>query len=226
MKQPTSNLYLIFDMDGTLIDSNPTHKEAYTQFLARYDITLTDDDFKEHISGRMNPDIMTYFFGTKGEKLTNERIAELTREKETLFQQLYSPRIEPIKGLIEFLHAAQAAHLPMALATSAPQMNVDFVFDRLGIRQFFRVVITDADVTEGKPEPMVFSKAADELGASPAHCLVFEDSDKGVEAARKAGMAVVALTTSHEPEATQHADHVIDEYTQIQVDQLADLLRH
>lgn len=221
MKQPTNNLYLIFDMDGTLIDSNPTHKEAYTQFLARYDIQLTDDDFKEYISGRMNPDILKHFFG---DDLTDERIADLTHEKESLFQELFAPRIEPVKGLIEFLHAAKAADLPMALATSAPQMNVDFVFDRLGIRQFFRVVITDADVTAGKPDPMVFRKAAERLGADPAQCLVFEDSANGVEAARAAGMAVVALTVSHEPEATENADRVIDDYTQLRVDELAQLV--
>lgn len=211
-------------MDGTLIDSNPTHKEAYTQFFARYDINVTDDDFKQHISGRINPDIMTYFFDKKGEKLTDQRIDKLIHEKETLFQQLYSPKIEPIKGLIPFLMDLKYADIPMALATSAPVMNVDFVFDKLGIRQFFQQVITDKDVTVGKPDPAVFQLAAERLGADPASCVVFEDSAKGVEAAKNAHMAVVSLTTSHEPEATEKADRVIDDYTQIQVDQLSSLL--
>ena len=224
MTHSANQLYLIFDMDGTLIDSNPTHKEAYKQFFARYDIELTDDDFKEQISGRMNPEILTYFFKQKGEKLSEERIQELTREKETLFQQLYAPKIEPVKGLTEFLMAAKAADIPMALATSAPQMNVDFVFDRLGIRQYFQQVVTEADVDKGKPNPSVFKIAADRLGSDSAHSIVFEDSDKGVEAAQKAGMVVVALTTSHEPEATEKAERVIDDYTQIKVDQLRGLL--
>ncbi|GAB3491841.1 hypothetical protein GCM10027341_05290 [Spirosoma knui] len=95
---------LIFDMDGTLIDSNPTHKEAYTQFLKRYDIELTDDDFMKYISGRMNPEILRHFFGDDS---TEERIRELTKEKETLFQELYAPRIQPINGLLPFLNSAR-----------------------------------------------------------------------------------------------------------------------
>jgi beta-phosphoglucomutase family hydrolase len=225
MKNSTNGLYLIFDMDGTLIDSNPTHKEAYTQFFARYDIELTDEGFKDHISGRMNPDILTYFFGEKGEELSEQRIEELTREKETLYQQLFEPAIKPINGLTEFLMGVQDAHIPMALATSAPMMNVDFVFDKLGIRQFFQQIVTEADVTTGKPDPAVFRIAAERLGADPAQCIVFEDSAKGVEAAQAAGMVVVALTVSHEPEATEHADRVIDDYTQIRVDELGTLLR-
>jgi HAD superfamily hydrolase (TIGR01509 family) len=211
-------------MDGTLIDSNPTHKEAYTQFLARYDIELTDELFKERISGRMNPDILTYFFGEKGEQLTEERIDELAREKETLYQQLFAPKIKPIAGLTEFLMAAQSADIPMALATSAPMMNVDFVFDKLGIRQFFQQLVTDADVEQGKPDPTVFRFAAERLGAAPEQCIVFEDSANGVEAAQKAGMVVVALTVSHEPDATERADRVIDDYTQISVDELSGML--
>lgn len=224
MADATNKIYLIFDMDGTLIDSNPTHKIAYTEFFSRYDIHLTDEGFKDHISGRMNPDIMTYFFGEKGEKLSDERIDELSREKETLYQQLYAPKIEPVKGLTQFLMAVRDADIPMALATSAPMMNVDFVFDKLGIRQFFQQVVTDADVKSGKPDPSVFQIAAERLGADPACCLVFEDSAKGVEAAQNATMKVVALTTSHEPEATEKADKVIDDYTQIKVDQLLGLL--
>ena len=218
-------LFLLFDMDGTLTDSNPTHKEAYTQFFARYDIELTDDDFKEQISGKMNPEIMTYFFKEKkGEKLSKERLDELTREKEALYQDLFAPKIKPIKGLHEFLMAVEAAKFPMALATSAPMINVDFVFEKLGIRQFFQEIVTDKDVEKGKPEPDVFRVAAERLGAKPDQCIVFEDSAKGVESAKKAKMVVVCLTVSHEPEATEQADRVIDDYTQIRVDELAGMV--
>ncbi|MBO0947635.1 HAD family hydrolase [Fibrella forsythiae] len=224
MTDTNNTLYLIFDMDGTLIDSNPTHREAYTQFFARHGIKISDDDFTQHISGRINTEIMTFFFGQKGKKLTDKQIEELVVEKETLFQQLYSPIIRPIAGLPGFLMAVKAAGIPMALATSAPLLNVDFVFDKLGIRQFFQHVITDGDVPKGKPDPAVFRIAADRMGADPVRCLVFEDSAKGVEAAQHAGMKVIALKTSHEPEATEKADLVIDAYTQIKVDQLSGML--
>ncbi|MBO0930276.1 HAD family hydrolase [Fibrella aquatilis] len=216
-----SPLYFLFDMDGTLIDSNPTHKEAYTQFFARYDIELTDDDFKEHISGKMNPEIMPYFFEQKGEKLDDKRLQELTTEKETLYQQLMAPKLVPVAGLTDFLQAVQQAGIPMALATSAPMMNVDFVLDGLHIRQFFQEIVTDADVEKGKPEPDVFQVAAQRLGARPDQCVVFEDSAKGVESAQKAKMKVVALSISHEPEATDKADLAIDDYVGLTVEKIS-----
>lgn len=223
MTTNTPPLYFLFDMDGTLIDSNPTHKEAYTQFFARYDIELTDEDFKEHISGKMNPEIIPHFFEQKGEEINDERLQDLTTEKETLFQHLLAPKLAPVAGLADFLQAAKQAQIPMALATSAPMMNVDFILNGLHIRQFFREIVTAADVKQGKPAPDVFQVAAERLGAKPNQCIVFEDSAKGVEAAQKARMKVVALSISHEPEATDKADLAIDDYVGLTVEKVREL---
>lgn len=181
-------------MDGTLMDSNPTHQEAYTKFLKRYGIDLTDDDFKEQISGRMNPEIMKHFFG---DDLADERIEALTQEKEKLFQELYAPRIKPVGGLLNFLNRAHDAHIRMALATSAPLMNVRFMYDHIPVESFFEQIVTDRDVTVGKPDPTVFRIAAERLGVEPRQCVVFEDSPAGVEAAR----------CGHERRGAHHVAH-------------------
>lgn len=222
MEKETNVPVLIFDMDGTLIDSNPTHKEAYTQFLKRYEITLTDEDFIRYISGRMNPDIMKHFFG---EDIEPARIEELTREKETLFQKLYAPSIKPINGLVPFLNSVHQAGFPMVLATSAPMMNVAFVFDHLPIGSFFKEIVSEQDVAVGKPDPTVFRLAAERVGAQAEQCLVFEDSQPGVEAAHQAGMRVIVLTTTHRPDELNEADLAIDDYTQVSVSQLRDLMK-
>ncbi|MEZ0538848.1 HAD family hydrolase [Fibrella arboris] len=149
----------------------------------------------------------------------------LTHEKETLFQQLYALKIAPVSGLAAFLRAVKEAGMPTALATSAPQMNVDFVFDKPGIRSYFQTVITDADVPAGKPDPAVVKIAAERLPAPASRCVVFDDSAKGVDAAQRADMALVGLTVSHEPEATEKADLVIDDYTQVNLDHIFSLIR-
>ena len=218
-QQPASAL--IFDMDGTLIDSNPTHKEAYTQFLKRHDIDLSDEDFMTYISGRMNPDVMKHFFG---DDISPERIGELTQEKETIFQDVYAPSIKPINGLLPFLKSAHEAGFPMVLATSAPMMNVRFVFDHLPIEPFFAKIVSEQDVAVGKPDPTVFRLAAERVGAEPGQCLVFEDSQAGVQAARDAGMTVIGLTTTHTPEELGEVERAIDDYTQLSVSELRQMV--
>ncbi|MEZ0538847.1 HAD hydrolase-like protein [Fibrella arboris] len=90
MSKSRRALYLIFDMDGTLIDSDPTHKATYKQFFARYEINVTGADFKDHLSGRMNPDILTYFFSQKGENFPRSRSGRLPMRKRRSFNN-YMP---------------------------------------------------------------------------------------------------------------------------------------
>jgi HAD superfamily hydrolase (TIGR01509 family) len=222
MENSSTKPVLIFDMDGTLIESNPTHKEAYKQFLKRYDIDLTEEDFMNHISGRMNPDVLKHFFG---DDITPERIQELTKEKETLFQELYAPEIKPIEGLIHFLNTVREAGFLMVLATSAPMMNVRFVFDHIPIEQFFTGIVSEEDVEVGKPDPTVFRLAAERVLSTPDQCLVFEDSQPGVQAAHDAGMKVVVLTTTHTPDELGDADLVIGDYTQVSVAHLRQIMQ-
>ncbi|CCH51174.1 Phosphorylated carbohydrates phosphatase TM_1254 [Fibrisoma limi BUZ 3] len=214
-------LALIFDMDGTLIDSNPTHKEAYRQFFTRFDINLTDDDFEQHIAGRSNPDILKHFLG---DDLSPQKITALKQQKESLFQELFESKIKPIRGLLPFLKQVKDAGLLTALATSAPMMNVRFLFQHVPIEAYFDKIVCDRDVTDGKPDPAIFQVAARKLKADPARCIVFEDSQAGVESARAAGMRVVALTTNGQEKDTRHADLVIDTYSEITVAKLQKLM--
>ena len=208
---------LIFDVDGTLIDSNPSHKEAYKQFFKNHDITISDDDFEQFISGRMDPDIMKHFFG---EDITPEQIDAYTNEKETLYQKIYAPKIKPIDGLLPFLQQVKEAGIPMAIATSGPKMNVDFLFEHIPLQPFFAQIVCSQDIQDGKPAPQIFEVAAQKLGQSADQCIVFEDSPPGVEAAKKAGMRIVALTTSLSPDELKAANLVINNYEDVNVDKL------
>lgn len=212
---------LIFDVDGTMIDSNPSHKEAYKQFFKAHNITISDDDFEQYISGRMNPDIMKHFFG---DDIKPEQIDQFTKEKETLYQKLFAPKIKPLDGLLPFLQQAKEQGIRMAIATSGPQMNVDFLFEHIPLHPFFDEIVCSKDIEDGKPAPQIFEVAAQRLKQSADQCIVFEDSPPGIEAAQKAGMQIVALTTSLPPDQLKAANLVINNYEEVDVDKLKKIM--
>jgi beta-phosphoglucomutase len=118
------------------------------------------------------------------------------QEKEGLYRELSKGRLSPMKGLIELIDRLRGDRIPMALATSAPKANVVHTLAELDLASAFPVIVRGDEVARGKPAPDVFIEAARRLGVDPADCLVFEDAPMGVEAAKAAGMSVVALTTS------------------------------
>ena len=182
----------IFDMDGVIVDSNPTHKIALQQFCKQHGYDLTEQQLREKIYGRTNRDWLLNLFGN----LSEETIRKYAFEKESLFRELYLD-IKPVTGLIPFLEKLDALKIPRAIATSAPRANVDFTLLHTHIERFFPIILDDSFVTHGKPDPEIYLKSAAALGLDPAHCVVFEDSLSGVMAGKRAGCKVVGITTTH-----------------------------
>ena len=211
---------VIFDMDGTLVDNNPYHVKAWQAFYQKRGRELSLDAYKQNINGRVAKDIFPYIFQRQIEP---EEIALLSDEKESLYRELYKPHIKPIDGLVPFLEELQHAGLPMAIATSGLPVNIDFLFERLVIKEYFKSIIDASQITKGKPDPEIFLKAAQSLNASPLNCVAFEDSVSGIAAAKAAGMKVIALTTMQKREFIQQADLIIDDYTQINLQLLQEL---
>jgi HAD superfamily hydrolase (TIGR01509 family) len=197
----------IFDMDGVLVDSNPTHKIALKQFCKKHGYDLSEKDLREKIYGRTNRDWLLNLFG----KLDDATIRAYAEEKEALFRELYVD-IKPLDGLRSFLERVEAAGIPKAIATSAPRANVDFTIIRTNISNFFPVILDDSFVTVGKPDPQIYLKSAATLGLPPAQCVVFEDSLSGVMAGKRAGCKVVGVTTTHTREELAETDMNIDNF--------------
>jgi beta-phosphoglucomutase len=133
----------------------------------------------------------------------------LAQEKDVLYRDMYRPHRRAIGGFEDFVTRARADGVQLAVATSAPPANIVFTLDELDLRRHFDAVVGAADVARGKPHPDVFLKAAEKLGANPADCIVFEDAPMGVEAARRAGMRAVVITTTLPAEAFKEFDNVI-----------------
>ena len=181
-------------MDGVLVDSTTVHMEAWRVYLDRHGITLPD--LGERMLGKHNDDIVRDFFGEPD--MTQEDVVSHGARKEELYRELMADELmnSLVPGVIPFL--ARHRKVPMALASNAEIGNIDFVLDGAGIRHFFRVVISGNQVSRPKPHPDIYLAAAEKLGTEPQGCVVFEDSETGVQAARAAGMYIVALTTTRE----------------------------
>jgi beta-phosphoglucomutase family hydrolase len=197
----------IFDLNGTMIDDMHYHAQAWYDILNNdLKAGLTWDEVKVQMYGK-NSELLERIFGKN--HFSNERMKELSLEKERRYQQEFLPKLSLIPGLQKFLEKAKKLNIPMAIGTAAIPFNVDFVLDNLKIRNFFEAIVSADDVTESKPNPETFIKCAQILDMEPSACIVFEDALKGIEAALNAGMESVVLTTMHPAEDFSSYKNVI-----------------
>jgi beta-phosphoglucomutase len=203
------NVAIIFDMDGVIVDTNPYHKIALHQFCARYGYALTEDELRNKIYGRPNKEWIANLFQRK---MTLAELSAYGEEKEKLFRDLYEKDIVPLPGLRDFLVQLKAEKIPVAIGTSAPRSNVDFVLEKTGLGEFFDAILDESNVDRGKPDPEIYLKVAARLKMPPPQCIVFEDSLSGVMSAEASGAKVVGVTTTHTKEELSHTQLTIDNF--------------
>jgi HAD superfamily hydrolase (TIGR01509 family) len=138
-------------------------------------------------------------------------------EKESLFCEIYQPHMKPLNGLVPFLTALKQNGIKTAVATSAPEGNVDLILNGLSLKCFFDTVINESMVTRSKPDPEIYLLTAQKLGVSPSECVVFEDSLAGTKAALDAGCKVVALITTLPASKHKYYHHLITDFDEISV---------
>ena len=182
----------LFDLDGTLIDSMPHHHDAWVAWHARRGLAIDADAFFTATAGRSNDEILADMFPAAS---AEERLA-MAHEKETLYREIAAPKLALIAGAQEFIEQSLAAGIRLAVCTASTPENMQLAFSRYPIDRWVETVVSPADGLRGKPHPDIFLEAARRLGLAPAQCLVFEDAPLGIEAARRAGMGAVALTTT------------------------------
>ena len=185
---------VVFDIDGTLLDNMPFHIEAFEAFTAAHGLPPLTLEMRKWMDGRRNSDIFPRLFDRP---MTAAEVADLSHQKESAYRQLSAGRLEPLDGLLRLLDALDATHVPVALATSAPRENVEHTLRELDLASRLTVIARSDEVAHGKPEPDVFLEAARKLGVNAKDCVAFEDAPMGVVAAARAGMTVVAVTTSY-----------------------------
>ena len=192
---------LLFDLDGTLIDSMPHHESAWVAWHARRGLPLDAGGFFAATAGRTNAEILRELFPALG---ADEHRA-MADEKEAIYRELARPALALVTGAQGFVSRARAAGLKLAVCTASTPANMALAFERHGIDGWVEAIVSPADTmsgeragtpVRGKPHPDLFLEAARRLHVDPADCLVFEDAPLGIEAARRAGMRAVALATT------------------------------
>lgn len=202
----------IFDLDGTLIDNNAFHLQTWKLYLTKAGIDISEENYRKHINGRTNKDALEYIYNRK---MTAEEAMVYALEKEALYREIYKPYIKPVDGLLQLLEALHQKNIPMAIATSGIQVNIDFMFEHLPIRHYFSVIVNSSHIGKGKPDPEIYQKTASLLQVPPGLCLVFEDAAVGVQAAKAAGMHVIALTTTQTEAELSQADLIIPDFIEL-----------
>jgi HAD superfamily hydrolase (TIGR01509 family) len=182
---------LLFDLDGTLIDSMPIHGETWRMLHEDHGLAFEPDGFFHATAGRALAEIIAEVLS----HLPPDEQARAGELKEARYREIATRQLQMIAGFPRVHAAARGLGLQMAIGTAAPRANIRVAQERFPLLAQMDTVVSPADGLRGKPHPDIFLEAARRLGVPPARCLVFEDAPLGVMAARNAGMHAVALTT-------------------------------
>lgn len=184
---------IIFDCDGTLADTMPAHFEAWQDILRRSKLSMSEDRFYA-LGGWPTRKVAELLIQEAGQPLD---AAALSAEKEAEFEKMLHT-VLPIEPVVSVARKYRG-QLPIAVATGGTRRICTKILSRIGLAETFDAIVCCEDVERHKPHPDIFLEAARRLGISPEHCRVYEDTDPGLEAARRAGMQCIDVRTFHTP---------------------------
>jgi HAD superfamily hydrolase (TIGR01509 family) len=189
---PASGKALLFDIDGTLTDTDALHLEAFNEVLGPHGHAFDHARFTRELQGFSNASISERFLAGQ----PPERQTIIMGEKEQAFRKLVAGRIQPLPGLMALLARADRANIPMAAVTNAPRLNAEMLLSSLGIADRFKVLVIGDELAQGKPHPMPYLEGLRAVGAAAEASVAFEDSRSGVQSASSAGIATIGIRTS------------------------------
>jgi len=215
MKKLAPPAYVIFDMDGTLVDNYHVHIDAWLAISIKYGGPTSREDIIADLHGT-NFEICQKYFGPTSEE-DAERIAQ---EKEAKYRELYAAHIKPVKGLMAFLDHLKYLHIPMAVGTMGTKENARFVIDALGLHPYLSHWRSAECVERGKPHPDIFLECLqpwDPLNLEPNILWVIEDASSGVAAGKACGATVIGVRTSKSDEELRNAgaDCTVSDYDEL-----------
>jgi len=201
---------VIWDMDGVLVDSEPTHRETWRAAFATFNMPVYPERLKRSFG--MTSEMVVEMMSDV--PLPAGRVAEICAEKARLFQKAIQTQATIFPGVMGWLDSFKQNGVRQALASSGTPENIAIILDKLGIRDYFDVTVSGKGAPS-KPDPFIFQKAANLLGINPLNCLVIEDSAAGVKAAKAAGMPCVAVMTTSPAADLEGADIILENLAQL-----------
>ena len=192
---------VIFDMDGVLVDSEPLWTESLVKFLARRKIKINPKnkeykEYKRRLMGCRQVESITFFkklYQLKGIYQLKGRVGDLIKERKRILFKIFRKKLKLRAGALRVIKKLNQEKIPLGLASSSSRDIIEFVLNKFNLKKYFQVCLSTEEIINGKPAPDIFLKVAQKLGAEPSQCLVFEDSPRGVRAAKRAGMKCIAI---------------------------------
>lgn len=220
-----ANAGVIWDVDGTLVDTAEMHFDAWAKLAAELGKPFSRADFTATF-GRRNPEIIDFLFHGAH---SPQEIADLGERKERYYRAAAARGVALLPGALQLLSSFAERGIPQAIGSSAPRANLELILDLTSSRKFFQGIVAMEDTQRGKPDPQVFCVAADRLKIEPSRCIVFEDAIAGVEAAKAGDMKCVAVrfVGHHSEESLRKAgaDLVVDSLEDLAPDRAIALLQ-
>jgi HAD superfamily hydrolase (TIGR01509 family) len=191
---------LLFDLDGTLAETDSLHLPTWVDVLRPHGIEIDEAFYKENISGRNTGEIVRELLPD----LSKEEGREIGDAKEANFRER-TEELEPLPGLLDFLEKSRGSGFKTALVTNAPEENVEAILLALELGEYFDEVVLSDEVGRVKPDPAPYRAALDRLGLSPEEAVAFEDSTSGISSAVGAGVPTVGIASTQDPETLRRA---------------------
>ena len=207
------DLGILWDMDGVLVDTAEYHYRSWVQALTEMGIPIDRQSFGL-VFGRNNRDTLETLLGGPPQA---ELLAGVSQRKESLFREFIHGKARLLPGVLDWLERLRRLGARQAVASSAPQENIDYLVDELGVRSYFMALCAGHELP-GKPDPAIFLLAASALGLPPEDCIVIEDSLAGIAAAKRAGMPCIAVATTNPPEKLAGAGLVLERLDRLDVE--------
>ena len=206
---------VIFDMDGTMIDSMPHHTSTWMDFAQTHGVVMDIDDLMRRTTGRTGLECVRIVLNQPD--LDEAQAWALMHAKAQLYRDIFGPIFKEVTGFTPFYAATRARGLKVAVGTAGDIHNVEFALGHLHMNPPPDAIARGDEGLTGKPTPAIFLAAAQRVGIAPEHCIVFEDAPFGIEAARRAGMRAVGICTTNTPEelAGPHVITCVRDYNEL-----------
>lgn len=224
---------IIFDFDGVLVDSEPLIFKLTQGMAAQEGWTVSEEDYYRHYLALDDRGVVEHLFVSHGRPVEDKRRDELIAWKFRAYQEIIRNGLPAMPGAVEFVEKV-AAKFPLAIASGSLRVEIEYLLEKLGLRQKFAVLATADDCQRSKPDPAVFLVAVQKLQQLPpfqdaplsaAECLAIEDAPLGVVAAHAAGMKCLALAHSRPLDELRHADWIAQEFADVDFEKIVAAFR-
>lgn len=185
---------ILFDLDGTIANTDPIHYQAWREMLAVYGMEIDEHFYKTRISGKTNAQIIEEIIP----QLSPEESIKFADDKEAMFRQR-AENMQPMPGLTELIAWTETHHIKRALVTNAPKLNAIFMLEVLGLKETFELVVLGEECVLGKPDPTPYRIALEKLEITAEKAIALEDSPSGISSAVGAGIRTIGITSTHDP---------------------------